>query len=811
VRVPRFRRRLAPLTVTLAAALIVVTVAVAASPDARRAWYDLVGTATQPVVSEPTDQVIIVLRAAPAALRLGATSSNAAAVAARVAQDRGLRLLARRGIRITPTMRFTLVINAVVATVTSRQRVALISDPAVAGVYPNRVLLPASISTTALDTLGASVRPVSTPLAGGGGGVTVALLDGPVDTTQPMISGRVVQAAATVAPPAAAQAHATAIASIITGSGGPAGLTGVAPAARLVSDPVMAANPDGSLSGTTATLLRGFEQAADPNGDGNLNDHARVVVAAVSAPFDGFADSAESRAVNALSQLGSVVVAAAGNDGATGGRYGTLGSPAAAADALTVGAVDGRTALPQEALTFSGAVAGTLNAVPIVGAFAATAGLRLDLVAPQPVASPFGAQTTLAGKAVLLERGGNLAARIREAAASGAACVIVTGDASPAAGALGADDQAPLPVLALAGVSATQVAAAVSVGQPVSVTFGAASYAPNPQAGMVAPFSSTGLGYADTLKPDVVLAGVAVIAGQPQAQYAAVTGTSVAAAQAAGLVAVLAARHPDWSSSEIRSTLVSTGRLVVATAGAAAVEAQGGGEPDASRADSAPLATSPVTLSFGQYTTSTTRRRVLRVTNLAATPVTVTLGFQHDDAPDPLIVGAQTPRFLLAAHQTRSVTVSLRIVNPRVTPGVVGGWLVLQTTGGVAQRVPFAAATDAAPAMPIRVARLTATRIRRGASATLVLGLGTAARLPDGTLRIVAVSRLVIDLDGPRGRVGRLYAASDLLPGRYAFLVRPVDPQMVALAPGSYRLVVTASGVDGATTRRVVPFVVAGP
>ena len=73
-------------------------------------------------------------------------------------------------------------------------------------------------------------------------------------------------------------------------------------------------------------------------------------MAAVAAPFAGFDDAPEARAIAALGKLGTVVVAPAGNDGPTGARYGSLSSPGSAADALTVGASDGRPALPQIAL-----------------------------------------------------------------------------------------------------------------------------------------------------------------------------------------------------------------------------------------------------------------------------------------------------------------------------------------------------------------------------------------------------------------------------------------------------------------------------
>ena len=95
--------------------------------------------------------------------------------------------------------------------------------------------------------------------------------------------------------------------------------------------------------GTTATLLAGIDRALDPNGDGNLSDHADVILAPVAEPFAAFGASAETVAAEGVERAGAVLVAAAGNDGPTGGRFGTIASPAASPGWLAVGASDGRT------------------------------------------------------------------------------------------------------------------------------------------------------------------------------------------------------------------------------------------------------------------------------------------------------------------------------------------------------------------------------------------------------------------------------------------------------------------------------------
>ena len=105
------------------------------------------------------------------------------------------------------------------------------------------------------------------------------------------------------------------MAGIVVGRDGPAGLHGVAPLATLLPIQVLELQ-HGDLVGTTATLLAGIDRALDPNGDGNLSDHADVILAPVAEPFAAFGASPETIAAEGAERAGAVLVAAAGNDGA---------------------------------------------------------------------------------------------------------------------------------------------------------------------------------------------------------------------------------------------------------------------------------------------------------------------------------------------------------------------------------------------------------------------------------------------------------------------------------------------------------------
>ncbi len=802
-------------------AVLLLTAAVADAAggirrEAVRAWSDITSSTR---AAHPDARVIIVLRAQPAAARPGAIGSNAAVAAAQAAQDRALAQIAHSGVTLTVEQRFTRTINAVVATVRGDQRARLAKEHTVLGVYPVRQLVPATVAESVATALGDAVRPVASGLPGDGSGITIAVLDGPIDETHASLVGRVDHPAGAAPGSSDATAeHGTSIASLAAGGAGPAGLRGVAAASRILAIRVLTPATDGALAGTTADLLAGFEQVADPDGNGDLADHARVAVAAVAAPFAGFDDAPEARSIAALGTLGTVVVAPAGNDGPTGGRYGSLSSPGGAADALTVGASDGRPALPQISVEFGGVVAEHVAAAPLAGALAPPAGQTLPVKAINGAARTTrtaGAQasdyqgldgaTLVAGAAVLVPRdGGDLRAKARQAAAQGAAAVLLYGTSELPAGALGGDDRVGIPVLAIDGALGLRIAQAVAAGQQVTVTAGTAAYAPNALRDAVAPFSSEGLGWDDRLKPDVVLPGVAIIGAEAGGGYAAVSGTSVAAAQAAGLVAVLAAQHPDWSAARLRSALISTGTLVRGLdAPLAPVQAQGGGRPNAAVASTVTVVASPGSLSLGHPGADGVAHGTLTIENLTDAARTLTLGLQRDAAGDAagLTAAIDPARFVLAPHAVATLPVAVRLATPAAAVGVAGGWIVVTPDAGPAQHVPLAVAVPGPAVVPIRTATLAPAVLAADGKVSLTLALGSAAAPADGSIQLAAVRKLTLELYRGDKRLAVLYSAGDLLPGRYTFAIRPVGAGGTPLAAGRYRVVVRATGTDGGEAR----------
>jgi hypothetical protein len=383
--------------------------------------------------------------------------------------------------------------------------------------------------------------------------------------------------------------------------------------------------------------------------------------------------------------------------------------------------------------------------------------------------------------------------------------VVLYGDPVPA-GSLGVDDRVPIAVVSIPGDQGTAAANALAAGGSLTVTFDAAIYAGNPSLGSVAPFSSSGPGYGGQSKPDVVLPGVGVVSAEAGGQWGSLSGTSVAAAQAAGEVATLAAVHPDWAASELRAALVSTAQQVAGIGGGIApVEEQGGGRPDPAAAASVPVIVAPATLAFGRIDRGPATAG-LTIRNPGAAPVDVTLAVQRDDTIGDVQVQATPPRFVLAPGAVFEVPVTVTLGPGGTTDPVVGGWMVVVLGDGRSVRVPFTAVAAPPGQHPLQSAALTSHSVHRSGtktSVTLAAQVGDVA-LSGDTVDITPLAELIVELHGPQG-TRTLYTAHDLNPGLYRYAVAPRDDHGELLPAGRYTLVVRAVSVDGVTATRSLP------
>ncbi|HEX6355085.1 S8 family serine peptidase [Actinophytocola sp.] len=159
-----------------------------------------------------------------------------------------------------------------------------------------------------------------------GAGATVAVLDTGIDTTHPDLDDAVTESRDFTGGESGTDdrvGHGTHVASIITGDGDRH--RGVAPDAKLLNGKVL-----DEFGGLESWIIAGMEWAAASGAD--------VINMSLGSDLPSDGTDPMSQAVNRLTaETGALFVASAGNSGPGAG---TIGSPAAADAALTVGAVD---------------------------------------------------------------------------------------------------------------------------------------------------------------------------------------------------------------------------------------------------------------------------------------------------------------------------------------------------------------------------------------------------------------------------------------------------------------------------------------
>ncbi|BET52132.1 S8 family serine peptidase [Kitasatospora aureofaciens] len=194
-----------------------------------------------------------------------------------------------------------------------------------------KVWLDGKVRATLSDTTAQIGAPEVWSGGNTGEGVGVAVLDTGIDAGHPDLADRVAATESFVPDQDVTDrnGHGTHVASTVAGTGAASGGTekGVAPGASLHIGKVL----DNSGSGQDSWVLAGMEWAV-------RDQHAKIVSMSLGdSPTDG--TDPLSEAVNRLSaETGALFVVAAGNSGPE--AY-TVGTPAAADAALTVGAVNG--------------------------------------------------------------------------------------------------------------------------------------------------------------------------------------------------------------------------------------------------------------------------------------------------------------------------------------------------------------------------------------------------------------------------------------------------------------------------------------
>ncbi|MER5890670.1 S8 family serine peptidase [Streptomyces sp. NPDC001941] len=602
---------------------------------------------------------------------------------------------------------FNLLLNAVALKVRSSQLAELRTLPGVASVQEDRKLrvhTDASVPLIGAPRVWQRKDPAGT--AARGKGVTVAVLDSGVDYSHPDLGGGFGEGHKVVAgydyvngdaDPMDDNGHGTHVAGIIAGRAATAdGVTGVAPDATLTAYKVM--NEYGE--GTTSDIVAALEAATDP-----ANPHRADVV---NLSLGGYGDGTDplGLAATAATRAGTVVVAAAGNDGPGSG---TVGSPAAADGVLAVGASVSGLRMPTAAYQdgekiqgYRGVISANPPARPVTTELVDVGGgtpedwqragdvrgkaVRMNLHIGVTTQDLYAEEIEAAREA---ERRGAVA--VLGGQSGGGPVLAGTPDRDPGSVPLAPEntvtasgDSLRMDSVVLLGVDAPQfdeLGARLGAGT-VRVTLSGTDVTDR-----IASFSSRGPDLDWQLKPDLVAPGYDIRSTVPKALYAPgvyrMSGTSMAAPHVAGAAALLRQLHPGQDPALVTSELVGTAKELKdfgpTTVGAGRLDV-------AAAADAADtgLTTSPATLSYGLadlagHTVGGTRTLTVRNSGPRARTARLTVTGDATVSPRTLRV---------PARGTATATVRLHARRP-AQDTEIGGAVTVRPTDGPALRVPY--------------------------------------------------------------------------------------------------------------------------
>jgi Subtilase family len=808
-------------------------------PGTPPSWLGLVGG---PRAATPSGQrMIVILKTPSVAQRLAkarfATESQERSwsTQAIAAQKEVLLSLAAHGLQVHPDYSYSRVLDGFSASLDPRAVPLLENDQEVSGVYPVRAAFPASASSTVLSAKEFSElsgRPTAELPGFDGTGVTVALLDTGVDLNQPYLRGRLLpgydivgggtDARARTDPqrPTEIERHGTELAGILAGAGGPGGVHGVAPGVTILPIRVAGWQPasDGRdlVFSRTDQLIAGLERAVDPNGDGDCHDAVRVALLGVAEPYAAFTDGPEATAVAGALALNTMVVAPAGNDGKAGPSFGSVAGPAGAPGALAVAASDTRAQLPEARVVLRRGLDVIFDQnVPLLGINGPSHSLTLT-----PVPAPAGTATAsfdkqgysrVAGRAVVAPASSSPELQAAAASAAGAGALLLYGDSLPA-GSLRFSAQESSPVVVVPTAPALELLAAQHAGLDVGVAIGPARRASNTTRGDVADFSSRGLAFDGSVKPNVAAPGVSVATSEPgvsadgSPNFGTVNGTSAAAATVAGGAALLAQMRPALDGASLQSLLVGYAE----PGGASATEA-GAGTFRLGASAVGEVAAQPTTLGFGIWGGPKWHgTRTLVVRNVSSRRLQLSVSVISNVNPEALGFTVIPDRLVLGIGDAARVKV--RIVAPS-PPGAttVTGVIRIAAAGSETLRVPWALGFQKPPTNLIAHASLNPRSFKQSDTrpAVLTVQAGNVVRQGDA-LEVQPVSRLDVLLYTAGGRfIGLLTRLRDVLPGSYSFGITGRGPTSAPLQPGAYELRLAAWPTlpqDAAPSRAIVRF-----
>lgn len=482
--------------------------------------------------------------------------------------------------------------------------------------------------------------------------------------------------------------HGTHVAGIVGANGT---IKGVAPAVTFGAYKVF-----GTTGSTSADIMLAALERA-------LADKMDVVNLSIGAAFQ-WPNYPTAQACDRLVQRGVVVVASIGNNGPSG-LY-AAGAPGVGSRVIGVASFDNtHSALPMFTISPDNSPMGYNPATaapepPVFGSGEIALG-ELD-------GSPVGAQD-YEGKIALIPRGvHSFYVKALNAQNAGASAVVLYNNAagriSPT---VAGDEVITIPVVAITQADGQLMVSRMQSG-PVHMTWTdqLGSFV-SPSGGLISSFSSYGLTYDLSLKPDIGAPGGNIYSTYPLANggYATLSGTSMSSPHVAGAAALLLEAKPRTPAQAVRSILQNS-----------AVPANWWGNPGLGfldqvhrqgagmlAIDQAILATTkiePGKLSLGESEFGPALKS-LKIENSNSTPVTYTLSHVPalSTGPNSFAITNLTGFASVSFSQTTvtvpgrgSATIQVEITaNPSLAEGsLYGGYIVFTGNDGSVFRVPYA-------------------------------------------------------------------------------------------------------------------------
>jgi subtilisin family serine protease len=487
---------------------------------------------------------------------------------------------------------------------------------------------------------------------------------------------------------------------------------GVAPRASLYALRVF------GCGGTTGLLPVALDRAADPNLDGDFSDRLDVVNLSLGTSY-GLGIESEAKTLANLTKVGTLVVAAAGNEGNT---FFVNGAPGIAPEVLSVAASQDRVWLPL-VIEAPASIAGQMPAAEgsLTKPLASVGTISESVVYANPPRG-CGALTNaaaIAGRIALLDRGDcPFSVKLANVASAGAlAAIVVDDELNEEPLVMGGEPPVPIPGVLVRRVHGDVLKAKLAEGVKVKLVPGARFVGPGAEP--PADFSSRGPAIDDgVLKPDISAPGFDIGAANVASGSGLTVkfGTSMACPMAAGAAALARQAHPSFTPLQIKALLMNTAETSRGSEGTPfPTSRQGAGRVDVARASSrdwvarADGNTGSVALSFEPLIAAVqaSSKRTALVENLGKSPATLQVTAEKHDALSGVTVSVSQKELVVPASGVVMVSVELSL-DPKLLGAPPPGFHTSATQFGTprhflneaAGRIRFTDASGASIALP---------------------------------------------------------------------------------------------------------------